>query len=222
MTEVTIYNNPACGTSRRVLAMLRDRGIEPRVVEYLQFPPSREELSGLISRMGVPARSILRLPANAFPDLGLDNPALTDDQLLDAMVAHPILINRPIVVTPMLIEKLAEELLGCGLGGGVGRSPDLLPMPLETYPKGRVALIDGGHGLLPAQVSMPRQTLTDRYFYTQNELVRCDPSPPTHGDGCVEHPADEADNGCLRVDFDRPLKLEFHGSRVTSDVGILA
>jgi arsenate reductase len=101
MIEVTIYHNPVCGTSRKVLAMLRDCGFEPRVIEYLKFPPSREELTTLISRMGVPVRSVLRLPAKACPDLGLDNPTLTDDQLLDAMVAHPILINRPIVVTPM-------------------------------------------------------------------------------------------------------------------------
>jgi arsenate reductase (glutaredoxin) len=96
-----------------VLAMLRDCGFEPRVVEYLKTPPSREELSRLITLMGVPVRSVLRLPPNAFPDLGLDNPALTDDQLLDAMVAHPILINRPIVVTPMgcSIELLSYDHL---------------------------------------------------------------------------------------------------------------
>jgi arsenate reductase len=121
MTEVTIYHNPACGTSRRVLAMLRDKGIRPHVIEYLKTPPSREELSGLISRMGVPIRSVLRLPGKAFPDLDLDNPALTDDQLLDAMVAHPILINRPIVVTPMGVKlcRPAEsvfEILPTGPG----------------------------------------------------------------------------------------------------------
>jgi arsenate reductase len=101
MTEITIYHNPVCGTSRRVLAMLRDKNIEPRVIEYLKTPPSREELIRLIKRMDVPVRSVLRIPGKAFPDLGLDNPALTDDQLIDAMVAHPILINRPIVATPM-------------------------------------------------------------------------------------------------------------------------
>ena len=101
MTEVTIYHNPACGTSRNVLGLIRNSGVEPRVVEYLKTPPSRGELADLIRRMGVPVRDVLRRKGTPFDELGLDDPALTDDRLLDAMMAHPILINRPIVVTPL-------------------------------------------------------------------------------------------------------------------------
>jgi arsenate reductase len=96
---VTIYHNPACGTSRNVLGLIRNAGEEPVVIEYLKTPPSREELVNLIDRMGMPVRDVLRQKGTPFAELGLDNPALTDDQLLDAMIAHPILINRPIVVT---------------------------------------------------------------------------------------------------------------------------
>ena len=98
---VTIYHNPACGTSRNMLALIRNSGEEPRIVEYLKTPPSREELADLIRRMGVPVRDVLRRKGTPYDELGLDDPALTDDQLLDAMIAHPILINRPIVVTPL-------------------------------------------------------------------------------------------------------------------------
>lgn len=98
---VTIYHNPACGTSRNTLALIRNSGEEPRIVEYLKTPPSREELADLIRRMGVPVRDVLRRKGTPYDELGLDDPALTDDQLLDAMIAHPILINRPIVVTPL-------------------------------------------------------------------------------------------------------------------------
>ena len=101
MTEVTIYHNPACGTSRNVLGLIRNSGVEPQVVEYLKTPPSRDELADLIRRMGVPVRDVLRREGTPFDDLGLDDPSLTDDRLLDAMVAHPILINRSIVVTPL-------------------------------------------------------------------------------------------------------------------------
>jgi arsenate reductase len=99
MSGVTIYHNPACGTSRNVLGLIRNAGIEPTVIEYLKTPPSRAELADLIRRMGVPVRAVLREKGTPFHELGLDAPALTDDQLLDAMMAHPILINRPIVVT---------------------------------------------------------------------------------------------------------------------------
>ena len=96
---VTIYHNPACGTSRKVLGLLRDGGSEPVVIEYLKTPPSRDELASLIARMGVPVRAVLRRNGTPYDALGLDNPELTDAQLIDAMTAHPILINRPIVVT---------------------------------------------------------------------------------------------------------------------------
>ena len=99
--DVTIYHNPACGTSRNTLALIRDAGIEPQVIEYVRTPLSREELSDLIARMGVPVRSVLREKGTPFAELGLADESLSDDALLDAMVAHPILINRPIVVTPL-------------------------------------------------------------------------------------------------------------------------
>ena len=96
---VTIYHNPACGTSRNVLALIRDSGEEPHVIEYLKTPPSRNELVSLISRMGLSVRDVLRRKGTPFDELGLDDPGLTDEALIDAMMAHPILINRPIVVT---------------------------------------------------------------------------------------------------------------------------
>ncbi|MBN9562465.1 MAG: arsenate reductase (glutaredoxin) [Alphaproteobacteria bacterium] len=96
----TIYHNPACGTSRNVLALIRESGEEPTVIEYLKNPPSRAELVGLIERMGISVRDLLRQKGTPYEALGLDDPALTDDQLIDAMMEHPILINRPIVVTP--------------------------------------------------------------------------------------------------------------------------
>ena len=97
---VTIYHNPACGTSRNVLGLIRNSGEEPIIIEYLKTPPSREELVSLIDRMGIPVRDLLRRKGTPYDELKLDDPALTDDQLIDAMMAHPILINRPIVVTP--------------------------------------------------------------------------------------------------------------------------
>ena len=99
-TDTTIFHNPACGTSRNVLAMIRHAGIEPTVVEYLKTPPSREKLTELIAAMGIPVRALLRQKGTPHDDLGLQDPALSDEQLLDAMLTHPILINRPIVATP--------------------------------------------------------------------------------------------------------------------------
>ena len=96
---VTIYHNPGCGTSRNTLALIRNSGEEPRIIEYLRTPPSRAELAGLIARMGVPVRAVLRQKGTPYAEMGLDDPALPDDALIDAMMAHPILINRPIVVT---------------------------------------------------------------------------------------------------------------------------
>ena len=99
--DVIIYHNPACGTSRNTLGLIRNAGVEPHVIGYLKSPPSRAELAGLIARMGVPVRAVLREKGTPYAELGLGDPALTDDQLLDAMLAHPILINRPIVVSPL-------------------------------------------------------------------------------------------------------------------------
>jgi arsenate reductase len=98
--DVIIYHNPDCGTSRNTLAMIRNAGIEPHVVEYVKIPPTRLLLRQLIARMGVSVRDVLREKGTPFQELGLGDPSLSDDQLLDAMTAHPILINRPIVVTP--------------------------------------------------------------------------------------------------------------------------
>ncbi len=98
--SITIYHNPACGTSRTTLAMIRQSGAEPEIIEYLKTPPSREKLKELIAAMGVPVRALIREKGTPFHDLGLADPKWSDDELIDFMVAHPILINRPIVVTP--------------------------------------------------------------------------------------------------------------------------
>lgn len=98
--SVTIYHNPDCGTSRNTLAMIRQSGAEPTVVEYLKTPPTRETLKQLIAAMGISVRALLREKGTPYKELGLDDPKWTDDELLDFMTRHPILINRPIVVTP--------------------------------------------------------------------------------------------------------------------------
>ena len=97
----TIYHNPACGTSRNALALLREAGLEPTIVEYLKDPPSRAQLRALIRDAGLSVREALRQRGTLYDELGLGDPALGDEQLLDAMLAHPILINRPFVVTPL-------------------------------------------------------------------------------------------------------------------------
>ena len=117
--DVIIYHNPACGTSRNALAMIRNAGLEPHVVEYLKTPPARAMLAQLIDRAGLTPRALLREKGTPYAELGLGDPALTDDHLLDAMVAHPILINRPLVVTPLGVKlcRPSETVL------------DLLPTP---------------------------------------------------------------------------------------------
>lgn len=97
---VTIWHNPACGTSRNTMAMIRASGVEPVVIEYLKTPPSRERLVSLIAAMGITPRQLLREKGTPYGELGLGDAALTDEAILDAMMAHPILINRPIVETP--------------------------------------------------------------------------------------------------------------------------
>lgn len=99
--NVTIYHNPDCGTSRNTLAMIRNAGIEPTVIEYLKTPPGRDQLVQMIADAGLTVREAIREKGTPYAELGLDNPALTDDQLLDAMLKDPILINRPFVVTPL-------------------------------------------------------------------------------------------------------------------------
>lgn len=97
--RVTIYHNPACGTSRNTLALIRNAGIEPDVIEYLKNPPDRPTLKGLIARMGIRPRQLLREKGTPYAELGLGEDRWTDEQLIDQMLAHPILINRPIVIT---------------------------------------------------------------------------------------------------------------------------
>lgn len=99
--DIIIYHNPACGTSRNALAMIRNAGIEPHVIEYLKTPPSRALLVDLIARAGMTARDLLRQKDTPYAALGLDDATLSDDALVDAMMAHPILINRPLVVSPL-------------------------------------------------------------------------------------------------------------------------
>jgi arsenate reductase len=127
--NVTIYHNPDCGTSRNTLAMIRNAGIEPTVIEYLQSPPSRDQLVKMIADAGLTVRQAIREKGTPFADLGLDNPALSDNLLLDAMLKDPILINRPFVITPLgtRLARPSEVVL------------DILP---ETH-KGAFAKEDG-------------------------------------------------------------------------------
>ncbi|ELY6247232.1 arsenate reductase (glutaredoxin) [Cronobacter universalis] len=101
MTPITIYHNPACGTSRNTLGLIRNSGVEPTIILYLETPPTRDELKMLITDMGISVRALLRKNVEPYQALGLDDEKISDEALLDAMLAHPILINRPIVVTPL-------------------------------------------------------------------------------------------------------------------------
>ena len=101
MRTITIYHNPACGTSRNVLGLIRNSGEEPTIIEYLKTPPDRDTLQALIAAMGVPVRDVLREKGTPYADLDLGNPKWSDDDLIGFMLQHPILINRPIVVTPL-------------------------------------------------------------------------------------------------------------------------
>ena len=118
---VTIYHNPACGTSRNTLAMMRQSGEDPVVIEYLKTPPTRERLKELIAALGMPVRGLLREKGTPYKELGLDDPKWSDDELLDFMLAHPILINRPLVVSPLGVKlcRPSEAVL------------DLLPVPQQ-------------------------------------------------------------------------------------------
>ncbi len=117
--DIVIYHNPACGTSRNTLAMIRNAGIEPHVVEYLKTPPSRALMIEMIERAGITPRALLREKGTPYAELGLGDPSLADDALLDAMIAHPVLINRPLVVSPLGVKlcRPSEAVL------------DLLPEP---------------------------------------------------------------------------------------------
>ena len=129
MTDIIIYHNPDCGTSRNTLAMIRNAGIEPHVIEYLKTPPSRALLSQLIERAGLTPRQVLREKGTPYAELGLGDESLSDDALIDAMMDHPILINRPLVVSPLgvLLCRPSEAVL------------DLLP----TTQQGAFAKEDG-------------------------------------------------------------------------------
>jgi len=118
-TDIVIYHNPECGTSRNALAMIRNAGIEPHVIEYLKTPPARALLVQLLDRAGMAPRALLREKGTPYTALGLENPALSDEALLDAMMEHPILINRPLVVSPLGVKlcRPSEAVL------------DLLPAP---------------------------------------------------------------------------------------------
>ena len=119
MSTVTIYHSPKCGTSRNTLGLIRNAGIEPTVIEYLKTPPTRAELTALIARMGLTARELMRTKGTPAEELGLTDPARTNDEIIDAMMKHPILINRPIVVTPLGVKlcRPSEAVL------------DILPAP---------------------------------------------------------------------------------------------
>lgn len=139
---ITIYHNPACGTSRNTLALIRNSGEEPIVIEYLQQPPSRESLTQLIKDAGLTMREAIRQKGTPYAELGLDNPALTDEQLLEAMLTHPILINRPFVVTAKgtLLCRPSEAVL------------DILPNPQKgpfTKEDGEVVINAEGQRVTP-------------------------------------------------------------------------
>lgn len=143
MSDITIYHNPSCGTSRNTLAMIRNSGIEPNVIEYLQTPPSRDELKVLLLRMDMTARALLRKKGTPYEALDLGNPKWTDEQLLDFIGQHPILIQRPIVVTPLGVKlcRPSEAVL------------DILPNPQQgpfTKEDGEVVIDAEGRRVLPA------------------------------------------------------------------------
>ena len=120
---VTIYHNPSCGTSRNVLAMIRQSGEDPVVIEYLKNPPTRERLKELIAAMHIPVRALLREKGTPYAELGLGDPKWSDDRLIDFMMAHPILINRPIVVTPKGVRlcRPSEQVLDILPNSDIGR-----------------------------------------------------------------------------------------------------
>ncbi|MCI9867770.1 arsenate reductase (glutaredoxin) [Rhizobium skierniewicense] len=139
--DIVIYHNPECGTSRNTLAMIRNAGIEPHVIEYLKTPPSRSLLEQLIARMGISARELLREKGTPYQELGLEDPSLSDAQLVDAMMEHPILINRPIVVTPVGVRlcRPSEAVL------------DILPVEQRaafTKEDGEVVVDDAGRRVI--------------------------------------------------------------------------
>lgn len=138
MSAITIYHNPACGTSRNTLALIRNSGVEPEVIEYLKTPPTKTRLQEMIKAMGISARELLREKGTPFDELGLADPKWTEDELVDFMLLHPILMNRPVVVTPLGVKlcRPSEAVL------------DILPNPQQgafTKEDGEVVIDDKGN-----------------------------------------------------------------------------
>jgi arsenate reductase len=143
MTDVTIYHNPDCGTSRNTVALIRNAGVEPTVIEYLKSPPDRATLQSLLHRMGIRPRDLLRKKGTPYAELGLEGTHLTDGELIDQMLAHPILINRPIVITPwgVMLCRPSEAVL------------DILPLPqkgLFAKEDGELVIDSEGRRVAPA------------------------------------------------------------------------
>ncbi len=144
---ITIYHNPACGTSRNVLGLIRNSSEEPQIIEYLKTPPSRDELVSLIDRMKMPVRDLMRRKGTPYDELNLGDPTLSDDQLIDAMIAHPILMNRPIVITPKGVKlcRPSEVVL------------DILPNPQRgAFAKEDGELVVDANGQRNPEPSKPR------------------------------------------------------------------
>lgn len=139
--SITIYHNPACGTSRNTLAMIRQAGIEPTIIQYLKTPPTRDKLVELIEALPITARELLRQKGTPFAELQLDNPDLTDDQLIDAMMEHPILINRPIVVSDngTRLCRPSETVM------------ELLPADIGAYEKEDGEIVKNGQVIKPKE-----------------------------------------------------------------------
>ena len=142
MMDVTIYHNPNCGTSRNTLALIRNAGVEPQIIEYLKTPPSRDRLKELIAKAGLTVREAVRTRGTPYYELGLDDPSLSDDALLDTMLKNPILINRPFVVTPwgVRLSRPSETVL------------DILPLPQKgpfSKEDGEQVIDEGGRRVAP-------------------------------------------------------------------------
>ena len=138
--EIKIYHNPGCGTSRNTLALIRNTGVEPQVIEYLKMPPSRDELREMIESAGLTVREAIREKGTPFAELGLANASLSDDELLDAMLAHPLLINRPFVVTTIGVRPCRPSELVL----------DILPLPQKgpfTKEDGEMVIGADGRGV---------------------------------------------------------------------------
>jgi arsenate reductase len=181
MSTVTIWHNPACGTSRNTLGLIRNTGIEPTVIEYLSNPPSREQLAAMIKAAGLTVRETLRQKGTPYAELGLDNEKLSDDELLDAMLRHPILINRPFVVTELgtRLCRPSELVL------------DILPQPQRGFfakEDGEVVVNEKGERVVsgfvvrPAAIEDAAQIADIYNYYIANTVITFEEEPLTAGD----------------------------------------